>query len=66
MGQARGSRGYLAPPTIILKNSSWFYILRQTILNGLDNVEAMKFILDKFRQVKSHDEFFKMMVGGGK
>jgi transcription termination factor Rho len=45
---------------------SKIYILRQTILNGLDNVEAMKFILDKFRQVKGHDEFFKMMVGGGK
>src|SRR5512132_459132 len=45
---------------------SKIYILRQTILNGLDNVEAMKFILDKFRQVKNHDEFFKMMVGGGK
>ena len=45
---------------------SKIYILRQTILNGLDNVEAMKFMLDKFRQVKSHDEFFKMMVGGGK
>ncbi len=45
---------------------SKIYILRQTILNGLDNVEAMKFILDKFRQVKDHDEFFKMMVGGGK
>src|SRR6266540_3911737 len=42
---------------------SKIYILRQTILNGLDNVEAMKFILDEFRQVKSHDEFFKMMVG---
>jgi transcription termination factor Rho len=26
----------------------------------------MKFMLDKFRQVKNHDEFFKMMVGGGK
>src|SRR5574340_261002 len=45
---------------------SKIYILRQTILNGLDNVDAMKFILDKFRQVKNHDEFFKMMVGGGK
>src|SRR5512134_1639413 len=45
---------------------SKIYILRQTILNGLDNVEAMKFILDKFRQVKNHEEFFKMMVGGGK
>src|ERR671928_1849879 len=45
---------------------SKIYILRQTILNGLDNVEAMKFMLDKFRQVKNHDEFFKMMVGGGK
>ena len=32
----------------------------------LDNVEAMKFMLDKFRHVKNHDEFFKMMVGGGK
>jgi transcription termination factor Rho len=45
---------------------SKIYILRQTILNGLDNVEAMKFILDKFRQVKNHEEFFKMMVGGSK
>jgi transcription termination factor Rho len=45
---------------------SKIYILRQTILNGLDNVEAMKFILDKFRQVKNHEEFFKMMVGGAK
>jgi transcription termination factor Rho len=45
---------------------SKIYILRQTILNGLDNVEAMKFMVDKFRQVKNHDEFFKMMVGGGK
>ena len=32
----------------------------------VDNVEAMKFMLDKFRQVKNHDEFFKMMVSGGK
>src|SRR5512139_3584288 len=45
---------------------SKIYILRQTILNGLDNVEAMKFVLDKFRQVKNHEEFFKMMVGGSK
>jgi transcription termination factor Rho len=45
---------------------SKIYILRQTILNGLDNVEAMKFIVDKFRQVENHEEFFKMMVGGGK
>jgi transcription termination factor Rho len=45
---------------------SKIYILRQTILNGLDNVEAMKFMLDKFRQAKNHEEFFKMMVGGGK
>jgi transcription termination factor Rho len=45
---------------------SKIYILRQTILNGLDNVEAMKFMLDKFRQAKTHDEFFQMMVGGGK
>jgi transcription termination factor Rho len=52
----------LLPPQWLAK----IYILRQTILNGLDNVEAMKFVLDKFRQVKSHDEFFKMMVGGGK
>ena len=43
---------------------SKIYILRQTILNGLDNVEAMKFMLDKFRQVKNHEEFFKMMVAG--
>ncbi|HZZ85735.1 MAG TPA: transcription termination factor Rho [Anaeromyxobacteraceae bacterium] len=53
----------------LLLPATWLskiYILRQTILNGLDNVEAMKFMLDKFRQVKSHDEFFKMMVGGGK
>src|SRR3989304_3277733 len=52
----------LLPPQWLSK----IYILRQTILNGLDNVEAMKFILDKFRQVKNHDEFFKMMGGGGK
>ncbi len=52
----------LLPPQWLSK----IYILRQTILNGLDNVEAMKFMLDKFRQVKNHDEFFKMMVGGGK
>jgi len=26
----------------------------------------MKFVLDNFRQVKNHEEFFKMMVGGGK
>jgi transcription termination factor Rho len=52
----------LLPPQWLSK----IYILRQTILNGLDNVEAMKFMLDKFRQVKDHDEFFKMMVGGGK
>ena len=45
---------------------SKIYILRQTILNGLDNVEAMKFMLDKFRQARTHDEFFQMMVGGGK
>jgi len=45
---------------------SKIYILRQTILNGLDNVEAMKFMLDKFRQAKNHAEFFQMMVGGGK
>jgi transcription termination factor Rho len=45
---------------------SKIYILRQTILNGLDNVEAMKFMLDKFRQAGNHAEFFKMMVGGGK
>ncbi len=51
----------LLPPDWLSK----IYILRQTILNGLDNVEAMKFMLDKFRQVKSHDEFFKMMVAGG-
>ncbi|MBK9516572.1 MAG: transcription termination factor Rho [Anaeromyxobacter sp.] len=51
----------LLPPEWLSK----IYILRQTILNGLDNVEAMKFMLDKFRQVKCHDEFFKMMVGGG-
>jgi transcription termination factor Rho len=51
----------LLPPDWLSK----IYILRQTILNGLDNVEAMKFMLDKFRQVKNHDEFFKMMVGGG-
>ena len=53
----------------LLLSPAWLskiYILRQTILNGLDNVEAMKFMLDKFRQVKNHDEFFKMMVGGGK
>jgi transcription termination factor Rho len=51
----------LLPPDWLSK----IYILRQTILNGLDNVEAMKFMLDKFRQVKSHDEFFRMMVAGG-
>jgi transcription termination factor Rho len=45
---------------------SKIYILRQTILNGLDNVEAMKFMLDKFRQAHDHAEFFQMMVGGGK
>ena len=45
---------------------SKIYILRQTILNGLDNVEAMKFMLDKFRQARNHSEFFQMMVGGGK
>ncbi|HET8724273.1 MAG TPA: transcription termination factor Rho [Anaeromyxobacteraceae bacterium] len=45
---------------------SKIYILRQTILNGLDNVEAMKFMLDKFRQARTHAEFFQMMVGGGK
>ena len=45
---------------------SKIYILRQTILNGLDNVEAMKFMLDKFRQARNHAEFFQMMVGGGK
>jgi len=45
---------------------SKIYILRQTILNGLDNVEAMKFMLDKFRQAGNHAEFFQMMVGGGK
>ena len=37
---------------------SKIYILRQTILNGLDNVEAMKFMLDKFRQAGNHAEFF--------
>ena len=52
----------LLPPDWLSK----IYILRQTILNGLDNVEAMKFMLDKFRQVKNHEEFFKMMVGSGK
>ncbi len=52
----------LLPPT----GSSKIYILRQTILNGLDNVESMKFMLDKFSRVKNHDEFFKMMIGGGK
>ena len=45
---------------------SKIYILRQTILNGLDNVEAMKFMLDKFRQARNHADFFQMMVGGGK
>jgi len=53
----------------LLMPADWLskiYILRQTILNGLDNVEAMKFILDKFRQAGNHEEFFKMMVGGGK
>jgi len=53
----------------LLMPADWLskiYILRQTILNGLDNVEAMKFMLDKFRQAKNHEEFFKMMVGGGK
>ncbi len=60
---SRGTRKeeLLLPPDWLSK----IYILRQTILNGLDNVEAMKFMLDKFRQVKSHDEFFKMMVAGG-
>src|SRR5204863_17078 len=35
----------------LLLSPEWLskiYILRQTILNGLDNVEAMKFMLDKF------------------
>jgi transcription termination factor Rho len=53
----------------LLLPSDWLskiYILRQTILNGLDNVEAMKFMLDKFRQAGNHAEFFQMMVGGGK
>jgi transcription termination factor Rho len=53
----------------LLMPADWLskiYILRQTILNGLDNVEAMKFMLDKFRQARNHEEFFKMMVGGGK
>ncbi len=52
----------LLPPDWLSK----IYILRQTILNGLDNVEAMKFMLDKFRQVRNHEEFFRMMVGGGR
>jgi transcription termination factor Rho len=52
----------LLPPDWLSK----IYILRQTILNGLDNVEAMKFLVDKFRQVKNHEEFFKLMTGGGK
>ncbi len=38
----------------------------EVIFEEFKGTGNMEIILDKFRQVKNHDEFFKMMVGGGK
>jgi len=40
------------------------WILRK-LLYGMDEIEAMEFLLDKMRQTKSNAEFFEMMRRGG-
>ncbi len=35
------------------------------LLYGMDEIEAMEFLLDKMRQTKNNAEFFEMMRRGG-
>jgi len=50
----------LLEPAILQK----VWILRK-LLYGMDEIEAMEFLLDKMRQTKSNAEFFEMMKRGG-
>jgi transcription termination factor Rho len=50
----------LLEPTILQK----VWILRK-LLYGMDEIEAMEFLLDKMRQTKNNAEFFDMMKRGG-
>ena len=50
----------LLKPEILQK----VWILRK-LLYGMDEIEAMEFLLDKMRQTKSNAEFFEMMRRGG-
>jgi transcription termination factor Rho len=50
----------LLDPSILQK----VWILRK-LLYGMDEIEAMEFLLDKMRQTKSNAEFFEMMKRGG-
>ncbi|GAB4478362.1 MAG: transcription termination factor Rho [Burkholderiaceae bacterium] len=50
----------LLKPDILQK----VWILRK-LLYGMDEIEAMEFLLDKMRQTKSNAEFFEMMRRGG-
>jgi transcription termination factor Rho len=50
----------LLEPQILQK----VWILRK-LLYGMDEIEAMEFLLDKMRQTRSNAEFFEMMKRGG-
>ncbi len=50
----------LLKPDILQK----VWILRK-LLYGMDEIEAMEFLLDKMRQTRSNAEFFEMMRRGG-
>jgi len=50
----------LLKPDILQK----VWILRK-LLYGMDEIEAMEFLLDKMRQTKNNAEFFEMMRRGG-
>jgi transcription termination factor Rho len=50
----------LLEPSILQK----VWILRK-LLYGMDEIEAMEFLLDKMRQTKNNAEFFDMMPRGG-
>ncbi|MCK6431218.1 MAG: transcription termination factor Rho, partial [Burkholderiaceae bacterium] len=50
----------LLKPEILQK----VWILRK-LLYGMDEIEAMEFLLDKMRQTKNNAEFFEMMRRGG-
>jgi len=50
----------LLKPEILQK----VWILRK-LLYGMDEIEAMEFLLDKLKQTKNNGEFFEMMRRGG-